>query len=803
MVAGPITGSLRCGRVAAVMCAALLSLPAAAQKQLTLEEVGARKPPDYSPAHSGEMVTVRGVVSAPAYHFPGYPLLAIDDGRFGAVIAALQTPQPDTKLDGLHSGEEIEVVGTVSAIAGGVTIEPQSITITGRKEPPAPAVVSVRDLEGFRYLGRLVHAKGRVVETGDTTAGNYTLIASPEGADYRIFFPRARNQPPLGQPGYRVGDTVQVTGVAFQYCPYPPYDRWFELLAADPAEIVTAARSWFIPPLAISAGIGVVLVVAFLLWTHDRRLRRQRERLRKTYQLGEEILGASSTDTILERITEVLPSILGVTRVQLYIYNRGARTLDAVSGEAGEPVSIPLASPPGGARAGAVACFHYRTLLVIPDISRSPFPMAAREGAGSPKSLLFVPMLAQSEVVGVLELDQDDRLRDFTADEQALAQHLGNQIGVAVRLLDQRSVQEQLSRTEKLAAIGRLISGVVNELQTPLASISDLAARAQGKGLTGPAEREVAAIAAEAQKAASMVARLVSFAAAEQLEARPVCITALLRNLIEFREADWKASGIRVRDLISREPLYVLGSQGQLEQVFLNLFVHAEQSLADAPQKTITIRTSVLAKRLVVEVAFTATPGSRKPEENAAAVGVTRSVIAGHGGEVRLIESSQSDPHFEVELPTTAKERLGSGSGSLNAPARDFTRMTALVIEPDEIAQRQILGLLAARGFRVVPIANADTGLELSQRLRFDAAFCSVHAPGLNWVELSERMQSRVEAFVLLSDRYDAELSADFEGDGRFVLSKPLQDSELEHVLRALEPQSPATVIPINKSGAA
>jgi CheY-like chemotaxis protein len=413
-------------------------------------------------------------------------------------------------------------------------------------------------------------------------------------------------------------------------------------------------------------------------------------------------------------------------------------------------------------------------------------------------------MLAQSEVVGVLELDQDDRLRDFTADEQALAQHLGNQIGVAVRLLDQRSVQEQLSRTEKLAAIGRLISGVVNELQTPLSSISDLAARAQSKGLIGPAEREVSAIAAEAQKAASMVARLVSFAAAEQLEARPVCITTLLRNLIEFREADWKASGIRVRDLTSREPLYVLGSQGQLEQVFLNLFVHAEQSLAGAPQKTITIRTSVLAKRLVVEVAFTASPGSRKPEENAAAVGVTRSVITGHGGEVRLIESSHSDPHFEVELPTTAKERPGSGSGSSNAPAREFSRrMTALVIEPDETAQRQILGLLAARGFRVVPIANADTGLELSQRLRFDAAFCSVHAPGLNWVELSERMQSRVDAFILLSDRYDAELSADFEGDGRFVLSKPLQDSELEHVLRALEPQAPATVIPINKSGAA
>ena len=113
--------------------------------------------------------------------------------------------------------------------------------------------------------------------------------------------------------------------------------------------------------------------------------------------------------------------------------------------------------------------------------------------------------------------------------------------------------------------------------------------------------------------------------------------------------------------------------------------------------------------------------------------------------------------------------------------------MTALVIEPDEASQRQILALLSGRGFRVVPVDNADTGLELAHRMRFDAAFCSVHAPGLNWVELSERMHSRVGGFVLLSDGYDAELAADFEGDGRFVLPKPVQERELDRVLRALD----------------
>ena len=553
---------------------------------------------------------------------------------------------------------------------------------------------------------------------------------------------------------------------------------------------------WLLQPLMLAFGLILLLCISFFLWSRERRLRRQRERLRNTYSLGEEILSASSAETVLKRVSASLTSVLGVSRVQLFVYNRTTKTLDSVAAENCEPASISLTSPPGGTEAGAVACFHYRTLLVIPDIERSPFPMTPKDGERTPKSLLFVPLLTQGEVTGVLELSQD-RPHDFTVDEQALAQHVANQVGVAFRLLDQRSVQEQLFRTEKLAAVGRLISGVVNELQTPLASISDLARRAIEKARGFGAEREVAAIAAEAQRAAAMVARLVSFAA-EQVEARPVSVTALLHNLIEFREGDHKASGIKVRDLTAQESLYVLGSQGQLEQVFLNLLVHAEQSLSNAAQKVITVRTSVLAKRLVVEVAYTGQPVSRKPEETAAVLGVTRSVVAGHGGEVRLIEKSPADPRFEVELPlTSARERTPFAQPQA-APSDVARGMTALVIEPEDAAQRQLMALLAARGYRVVPVSNADIGLELAQRIKIDAAFCSLHAPGLNWVELSERMRSRVGGFILLSDGYDAELASDFEGYNRYVLAKPVQETELERVLRDLEPS-----LPVMKHGAA
>src|SRR2546425_7728675 len=81
-------------------------------------------------------------------------------------------------------------------------------------------------------------------------------------------------------------------------------------------------------PLALAATIGVVLLLSFFLFTRERHLRVQRERLRKTYQLGEEVLGSSSSEAILKRLCESLPGILGISTAHLYIYNRASKALE-------------------------------------------------------------------------------------------------------------------------------------------------------------------------------------------------------------------------------------------------------------------------------------------------------------------------------------------------------------------------------------------------------------------------------------------------------------------------------------------
>jgi GAF domain-containing protein/CheY-like chemotaxis protein len=676
-------------------------------------------------------------------------------------------------------------------VAGMVVLLADRITLLARGSPPQATGMAAKP--GADFLGRLVRVSGRIRHNASATAGDYLILEQP-GGTLNIFMPSSPDGASGGFGEVRVGDEIAVTGVGFEYCANPPFNRGYQVLVGSSALLTEKSGTHGVSPAFVLGFLALIALVALFLWRREGRLRLQRERLRKIYQLGEEILGAPSAEAIFKRIEDALPPILGVTRVRAYLHNRGSKTLDSLPGESGEAVSISLSTPPNGPPAGAVACFHYRTLLTIPDIDRSPFPVSGPAGVPTPKSLLFVPMVAQKEVVGVLELDQDDIARDFSVDEQSLAQHLGNQIAVALRLLSRRSVQEQLFRTEKLAAVGRLISGIVNDLESPLSSISELSERALERARGGNLERDVSAIASEARKASSMVARLVSFASQDAAEARPVPVSTLLRGLIDFREGDWKASGIRVRDLTSREPLNVLGSQGQLEQVFLNLLVHAEQLLADAPTKVLTIRTSILARRLLVEVVFSAGRELRDAQETATVLGVTRSVIAGHGGEVRLIERLNEDPRFEIELPL-AKDRAQPAVMTAAPQSDSGRRLTALAIEPDEATQRQLLGLLSGRGYRVVPAQNADNGLELAQRMRFDVALCSVHASGLNWVELSERLQSRVGVFVLISDRYDPDLAADFEGEGRFVLARPVQESELIRCLRGIEKAPPAKII--------
>jgi C4-dicarboxylate-specific signal transduction histidine kinase/CheY-like chemotaxis protein len=641
-------------------------------------------------------------------------------------------------------------------------------------------------------VGQLVVTEGPVIEAGSNFGGNYLRIGS-FGNALKVFLPSSKS----GFAGFVVGETVRVTGIAYQYCPIPPYNNQFELLIGDVKDVVHVNRSLAQQILALWPVLALLAALVFLWWRRERNSRKQREMLRTIYKLGEEILSAASTAEILKKIALVLPRVLHVTAAKLYIYDRGTKTLNAEGEALASGVSID--SPAGLVQTSAVTCFQNHTLLSIPDTRRHPFPPAAAGQPDSPLpcSILFVPMLAQSEPVGVFQVDNAREARNFSPDERAVAQHLGNQMGLAIKLLQQRSFREQLSRSEKLAAVGRLISGVVNDLQTPLEAISSMADSALEQH-TGPPGHELLVIASEARRASAIVTRLVSFVQPEHAQSEPVELNILLRNLMQFREHEWKACGIQLRNLTKEKPLYVLGSYGQLEQVFLNLFVHAEQLLEEAPEKRITVRADLLANRVFIEIVYSAALQRAAAAEGLAPLAYTslgeaatlgldvcRSIVAGHSGELR-ISSSGADSVFEIEIPSISPDRLGV-QASPQTPVQSARRWTALLLESEEFVERKLVEWLSNRGYRVVPVRSSEVGLDLVQRMRFDVVFCSTHLTGLNWVEFFDRVRGRVGAFTLLAEAFSQDLSTHFRGEGRYVLHKPIEQSQFDRTLAAVE----------------
>ena len=104
--------------------------------------------------------------------------------------------------------------------------------------------------------------------------------------------------------------------------------------------------------------------------------------------------------------------------------------------------------------------------------------------------------------------------------------------------------------------------------------------------------------------------RLVSFARQDQSAPQRVNLNGLVAGLTKFREPEWQVLGLRHQSQLSPEPAEVAGVESQIEQVCLNVLVYAEQRAAASPVKTIAVKTSVLAGRVLLEIDYSPPQGS-------------------------------------------------------------------------------------------------------------------------------------------------------------------------------------------------
>jgi signal transduction histidine kinase len=155
---------------------------------------------------------------------------------------------------------------------------------------------------------------------------------------------------------------------------------------------------------------------------------------------------------------------------------------------------------------------------------------------------------------------------------------------LAIRDLDPvRAVQSLVTYSQKLAALGRLTSGVAHEVKNPLNAmrihLELLKARLGG---TNPAAREnLDVIAHEIQRLDRVVQGFLKFVRPEELNLAPVDVSALLSEVARLMTPEAERARTRIAVDVAPELPPVSGDAGLLQQACTNLVTNAIQSMPD------------------------------------------------------------------------------------------------------------------------------------------------------------------------------------------------------------------------------
>jgi two-component system sensor histidine kinase HydH len=155
-----------------------------------------------------------------------------------------------------------------------------------------------------------------------------------------------------------------------------------------------------------------------------------------------------------------------------------------------------------------------------------------------------------------------------------------------------RRLQDEIRRTEKLAAIGGLAAGVAHEIRNPLSSIKGIASYYKSKFEDGSEDKEMAGVMIEeVDRLSRVISELLEFARPAKLNRRPSDLNELLEHSARLVQQEATAKNVRIQLNLNSDSVETDVDPDRLTQCFLNLYLNALQAMENGGQLTITSST--------------------------------------------------------------------------------------------------------------------------------------------------------------------------------------------------------------------
>jgi len=274
----------------------------------------------------------------------------------------------------------------------------------------------------------------------------------------------------------------------------------------------------------------------------------------------------------------------------------------------------------------------------------------------------LVPLLSPRGVlVGCIVLDEPRYVQRVNTEDVAALEMLSADLAISI---ENSHLQRQLVLSEKLAGLGKLVSGAGHELNNPLTAVLGYAEILTGSVHDEAVRRSVEIIRREALRMKQIIENLMRFARQTKFERQTVSLDSVLDQVLKLQAYEIKRRGLEVHTNIASELPGVLVDEGLLKQVFLNILNNSLEALQHVQGGRVSIEAAQQEDRLQLRFSdngagfpnvdrvfdpFFTTKGFGKGP--GLGLSVSYGIIKQHGGEIRAYNLHPSGACILIELP--------------------------------------------------------------------------------------------------------------------------------------------------------
>jgi signal transduction histidine kinase/CheY-like chemotaxis protein len=375
----------------------------------------------------------------------------------------------------------------------------------------------------------------------------------------------------------------------------------------------------------------------------------------------------------------------------------------------------------------------------------------------------------------------------------------GYKIVYATDVTVQRLLGQQLDLQERMAAVGRIVTGIAKDLHNPLADVLDYVRMVEQCNMDSTARSIVDVVFTNAERAGHMVQNVLVAAGTTESQHVPFDLNEIVRNVTVQRAARNSAELNLMVDLESNLPR-TLGYPSQIEQAITSLIAHAEEAIAASTngQGSIQVQTGRRAGRVFVQVADNGVARESlrifAPESGGVGLNICAEIAKDHSGDLYAWNANGNGSIFTLELPVFGQESVRTSS---SVTLEKLLHNKSVLVVDDRIQISELIyDVLVRHGANVhVAGSGADAREHLNDK-EYDLIICDQSMPGQRGENLYRLMKGDIAVrnplfLFLIGDVITPQARQFYAQSGVQYLRKPFRIQDLVDSVEGLLSRNP------------